>query len=204
MEVSLEAFRILIFLLPGIVTLQIRSLLAIPEKTKLIDMVITALVLTFLDHVLSAILPTLGWLGALEERVTLESEFWRLFKVQGGLQLLLYSSGLGVFLGYLRFRGWDYAFLRALRITRRSGYMDVWNETFNRDRGSWLIVSLKDGRRLLGWAATYSDEPGTHELFLARAAWVDQEGKQTAIQGPGILLSKESEIVAVEFWSPKE
>lgn len=201
---SVEAFRILIFLLPGLVTLQVRNLLVVPEKTTLTETVITALVLTFLDHVVSAVLPGLPFLIALQERVTLSSEFWLIFKAQGGLQLLLYSSVLGLVLGLLRFRGWDYAVLRFLRLTRRSGYTDVWNETFNRDPGSWLIVSLKDGRRLLGWAATYSDEPGTHELFLARAAWVDDYGRQTAIEGPGILLPKASEIVAVEFWNPQE
>ena len=44
--ISLEAFRILIFILPGLVTLKTREILVVPEKTTFADAVIVALVLT--------------------------------------------------------------------------------------------------------------------------------------------------------------
>lgn len=203
-KLSVDAFRIVIFLLPGFVTLQVRNMLVVPTKASLADNVILAAVFTFIDHILSGVLPTLPYLAKLETRVRLSSEFWSVFREQGGIALLGYSAGVGLVLGVLRFHGWDYAALRWLRVTRRSGYTDVWNEAFNRDRGSWLIVNLKDGRRVLGWAATYSDEPSLHELFLARAAWVDDEGNETHINGPGILLTEASEILTVEFWASQQ
>ena len=45
-------------------------------------------------------------------------------------------------------------------------------------------------RSVIGWIRNYSDEDETTELFLEDAAWVDTDGNEFPIQGPGILLTK--------------
>lgn len=62
-----------------------------------------------------------------------------------------------------------------------------------------MQVGLSDGRSVIGWIRNYSDEDETTELFLEDAAWVDSDGKEFPIHGPGILLTKSLGIEYIMF-----
>jgi hypothetical protein len=58
---------------------------------------------------------------------------------------------------------------------------------------------VSGGRSVIGWIRNYSDEDETTELFLEDAAWVNSDGKEFPIHGPGILLTKSLGIEYVMF-----
>jgi hypothetical protein len=67
--------------------------------------------------------------------------------------------------------------------------------------GGTVQVGLGDGRTIRGWLRCYSDEPEDGTLFLEAASWIDQDLDETPINGPGILLTKNSGIQYVMFLS---
>ena len=50
----------------------------------------------------------------------------------------------------------------------------------------------------MGYLRYYSDDPEESSIFLEDAAWITEDA-QIAIDGPGILLTKESKIVFISF-----
>jgi hypothetical protein len=44
-----------------------------------------------------------------------------------------------------------------------------------------------------------SDDVEDRSLFLEAASWVDDNGNEAVIDGPGLLLTKDSEIESVMF-----
>lgn len=63
-----------------------------------------------------------------------------------------------------------------------------------------MLVQLSGDRAVIGYLRYYSDEQDDASLFLEDAAWiVDDEGTQSPIDGPGILLTKQAGIESVSF-----
>jgi hypothetical protein len=58
---------------------------------------------------------------------------------------------------------------------------------------------MKDGRRVIGWVRDYSDDVTDCSVFLEDEAYVEEDDSETAIDGPGILLTRESVIQSVAF-----
>jgi hypothetical protein len=62
---------------------------------------------------------------------------------------------------------------------------------------------LSGDRKILGWLRYYSDEAKESSLFLESASWISENDDGTEsevpIDGPGILLTKESGIEYVMF-----
>jgi hypothetical protein len=85
-----------------------------------------------------------------------------------------------------------------LGIRIRGSRVNIWNDAFEELDG-FVQVGLPGGRRVIGWVRDFSDEESVYELFLENAAWVDKDGNQQPINGPGILLTKESGIEYVTF-----
>jgi len=205
---SLEAARLMVFLIPGFVILWTGDLFTVGKTRSLVEKTISALIFTFFNWVffwtLVGSFPSLGLLGVNVQPPPsgLASQLWLEFQGQGGFGLLITSLLLGLVLGVIQSKEWDYRLLRWLGLTYRAGHTDVWLQTFTDIRGKWLVVHLEDGSRYMGWAWYYSDQPAVHELFLADASRIEDDGSMTNVDGPGILLTSKSGIGHVEFLNP--
>lgn len=194
---SLEAFRLMVFVMPGFIVLWIRDAFTVGRTmtSSLLEKTMSALVFTFVNWALFWILlrlfPSLELLLRLNvqgQPASLASQLLLEFQAQGGFGLLVTSILLGIFLGIVQSKELDYRFVRWLRLTYRTGHTDVWLQTFTSIRGNWLVVHLDDGSRYVGWPWYYSDQAGVHEIFLADASRVENDGSMTDVDGPGILL----------------
>ena len=91
---------------------------------------------------------------------------------------------------------------RWMKITQRTARSTIWNDAFQ-EIGGFVQVGISDGRSIIGWVRDYSDESSEPSLFLERAAWVvkNEQGEEleVKIDGPGILLMKETSIEYVMF-----
>jgi hypothetical protein len=105
---------------------------------------------------------------------------------------------LGVILAVAMNHDFPLSLLRRGQLTQRTLRGSVWNDTFHSFRG-YVQVELTDDRIVLGWLRFYSDTPEESALFLEDAAWVRGDGQQFPINGPGILLTKESGIRNIQF-----
>jgi hypothetical protein len=107
---------------------------------------------------------------------------------------LLYSANIN--------HDWLMRLFRRMRITERTARSTIWNDKFQ-DIGGFVQVGISDGRSVIGWVGDYSDESSEPSLFLEQAAWVvkNEEGEENEVKidGPGILLLKETGIEYIMF-----
>lgn len=189
MPTSLEALQVILYLLPGYVTLRVKELLSFPNKASDIGRAIDGVVLTFLNLV---VLFTL--------RLILPENFFSTIYATT-ISLFLISVLLGVVLGSDTVTSKCYGAMRYLGLTNMSGRVDAWSDAFNNIRGIYVKVTLANGKQYLGWPMYYSDDPELKDLFLADAYSLEG-GEATKIAGPGVLIPGKSDLVSIEFLDP--
>lgn len=217
-ELTRDAFRLLLFILPGIISIRIKSALAISAPSKPFNMTIDALILTLVNHALYGIvrwgadrLPygakslftSLG--SVIDDSLTWPVEMGRQFNAAGGFGIVAIAFVVGVASGVVRYHGWEFSILRRLKMTNRTGENLVWVELFTKlSRNEYALVTCKDGSRFIGFIDTFSEEAGNYEVFLSRANQVQENGEHLPIEGQGVLLTRENPIIRVEWWKPAE
>lgn len=204
MPTTILAFNLLLFLLPGFVTLKVREALAVVAKTSDFSRVVDAMLFTLLNY--SIYFPLANALkfkqftilglrgessGADLQLVT--PYFPALFLMLGT------ATALGIVVGMGTDRDWFYKIKTGLHLTRRPARIDVWADAFYEERGKWILVQLEDGTQVIGWPFRYSDEPERRQLFLKDARVRQPDGTEYDVPGPGLLLTEASKIKLIEF-----
>ena len=171
-----------------------------PKQTEL-DKVIEALLFSFIFYLFVS--PFFGYtlsaswqmntVGAIEQ-YTIQFN-WPYLAALAVLVLavgILYSANLN--------HDWLLWLLRKWSITQSTARSSIWNDAFQDIPSSFVLVQLSGDRTIIGYLRYYFDEPEDASLFLEDAAWiVDEEGTQSPIDGPGILLTKQAGIESVSF-----
>jgi hypothetical protein len=194
-----EALGILLVLLPGFTSAYMVQLLAARRKQSELDRVIEALIFSLLLYLFT--LPFFGYSLPITWHPGdgKHAGEWQIFIVWPHLlALALLAVVLGSIYAASINHNWLTAPFRWVSVTERSARSSVWNDVFS-DIEGFVQVGLSDGRSVIGWIRKYSDEDETTELFLEDAAWVDSDGKESPIHGPGILLTKALGIEYVMF-----
>jgi hypothetical protein len=184
MPTSVEALSIFLVLLPGFLCARIVQGLSVrPTQTEM-DKVVEALLYSFVIYVIYRVT-----VGPIQQ-------------APAGRHLLIlasYSVLLGTFVAAALTNDWPGRVLRRCRITNRTSNSSIWNDVFHNLTG-YVLVELADGRLISGWVLYYSDRDDTPSLFLEDAAWIDPATEeQKAINGPGILIGRESGIRTISF-----
>lgn len=201
-----DLIPILVFLLPGLLTAGVVEILVVTRKKDVFDRVVQALIFTFVNLVCYFVicwglwqLYELSTTGHWQPHFNPLSPLPNLFEPIPLLLMIGIATGLGLLcayemthetiLGWMRNRGW----------TKRSHQASTWGETFSNTQ-KWVVVHLKDGRRIYGWPTFYSDDPDERGLFLENASWLgtgnelNNEGKPISV-----FLDRSSEIQLIEF-----
>lgn len=198
-SLSSEALKILLLVFPGILTLEVRRMLSYSPRESVFETTIFALFYTLLDRLLFFPFVDSTWVRWVNSPLMNQQGLWKELFDQGGYALFLIAGLVGLVLGVLRDRDWDYGALRALRLTTRTARTDTWQEVLNKKKKVWLLVTLVDGKRYVGWPQTFSDTPGVHEMLLADASPVDASGMVNTKYESDILLLRDNPIVSVEI-----
>jgi len=214
---KLEAFKVALFILPGIITLRIKTVLSISSPSKPLNTVIDGLAFTLVDHALFGILkatlnavshyPIAKGVKSLAASIiatsSLPGELGQAFGDAGGFPIIVIAVVTGVVIGAIRYHGWDFLLFRRVRITNRTGENLVWAETLTKaSTQCYAVVACKDGSRFIGEIDTFSEEAGNYEILLSNASQVQVDGSLLPIVGEGVLLTRENPIVRVELWNP--
>jgi hypothetical protein len=194
-----EALGVLLVLLPGFAAAYLVQLLAARRKQSELDKVIEALIFSLVLYLI-----TLRFFGyslpiAWHTDGGKNTDAWQIvIDWPHLLTLALLAVVLGTIYAASINHNWLTAPFRWLKISERSARSSVWNDVFSNLKG-FVQVELSDGRSVIGWIRKYSDEDDSHALFLDEAAWIDNDGKEIPIHGPGILLTKNLGIEYVMF-----
>jgi hypothetical protein len=157
MPQGLQAFAVLLVLLPGFLSARIVLMLCARPKQTELDKVVEALLFSFITYLLFSLtlgseLP-LSWSSRVEQGTThysLEIHRWRM------ALLTAYAGLLGFVWGWVVNHDVLLKWLRKGGFTQRSSRSSVWNDIFHVLRGT-VQIQLKDGRMVRGWLRCYSD-----------------------------------------------
>lgn len=197
-----EALGVLLVLLPGFACAYIVQFLAVRRKQTELDKVVEALLFSLLLYLItlpffSNTLPiSLQHLDPGHPEIIQVLVDLRHLAALGVLAIafaLLYAANIE--------HDWLMSVFRLMRITERTARSTIWNDAFQ-EIGGYVQVGISDGRSVIGWLRHYSDESADPSLFLEDAAWIvktDGIEEEVAINGPGILLTKETAIEYVIF-----
>lgn len=193
---NLESFAVLIILLPGFLTKKIIDGLVIREKPSAVKEITEALLFSLVIY--SFLLITsyfLPFLKMFTLKTIAEKEFPKIIaNINFGNVLFLLIGSVILGLGFVKIvhEGWYYRLLRNKKFTftNRTGRIDVWTDVFTEHRKKWILVTLEDGAKILGWPDFYSENPLKRELFIADATITYNDGNKKDIKGPGVLLTE--------------
>lgn len=199
MPSGLQALLALFLLLPGFVSARIVRMLNARSQQSDLERIIQALMYSFLIYVVylgvfGANLP-IEWLPAAAttsptfQFVVHRKQIWTL----GGL-----SVGWGIVWGIIRSYDLHMRLLRLIRVTERTSRESVWNDVMLNQSGA-VQVGLGDGRIAIGLLTRYSDTGDEGSLFLTKASWITEDKSIVPIYGPGLLLTRSSDIKFVMF-----
>ena len=194
---KIEALAILFVLLPGFTCAYITQQLAARRVQTEVEKVIEAVILSFVLYLIT--LPFFGYTLPLSWKIGTDGSYLVTAHFAYLLTLLIVSVALGVLYAASINRDWLMSVLRKIGVTERTARTAIWNDAFQELSG-FVQVGFKDGSQLLGWVRYYSDDVSDPSLFLEQAAWVDGD-KEIRIEGPGILVTKDSGIETVTFLS---
>jgi hypothetical protein len=196
-----EALGVLLLLSPGFCCAFIVQRLAVRAKQTELDKLIEALLFSFFLYLISS--PFFGYsLPLVWQKKTLGNieQYTFQFNWLNLLVLGLFAVVVGVFFSANLNRDWLLRVFRKFHVTQRTARSSIWNDAFQDIPSSCVLVQLSGGRSIVGFLRYYSDEPDEASLFLEDAAWiVNEDGTQQPIDGPGILITKQTGIESVSF-----
>lgn len=96
-----------------------------------------------------------------------------------------------------------YMLLRHWKVTSQTSRPSVWYSSFCDHPETYVVLQLKDDRRIHGWPREWPSMPGEGHLRLENAAWlsVDADGSQVVSELPVgcFVMVDTSEVKWVEF-----
>lgn len=200
MPTSVIALQILLILLPGFAAAYVVQLLALRGTQTDFDKVIEACLYSFLIYS-AFVLFAHGALPFKVDQPKPPATEWTVAWYPGRL-LTLSAVTLAFALAgtaYINLDGnWIF---RKLKLTERTARRSIWNDIFQKEAKPIQVVQveLADGRSILGLLTYYSDAADDCSLYIEQASWVDSAGTIVPIPGPGILLTKNTNIKSISL-----
>lgn len=165
MPMSEQITSLLQYLLPGFLAAWVFYGLTSYAKPSHFERVIQALIFTlFIQvtvHVGGYFLPVHGWVE----------------------QALSFSVAIvwGIVFTVFANNDWLHKLLRKAHFfTTQTSYQSEWAQSFEGYDVGYIVLHLKDGRRLIGWPEIWPANPDKGHLLLENAAWVQGEGDTDA------------------------
>lgn len=173
MTLTIEALNILLLLLPGFLSGQIFYAFFSLGEVSVSRRVLDALLFSFVIYLLVSSFE--AW-EPLAQVVSSEGALSYIFSEN--VKVILLSFGgvicVPVIVGFLYFNDHVHAFLRKLKITTKTSRGNTWNDAFL-TQNRYVIVTLKDGRRIRGYPTMFSTDPEEGFVYLYNPAWVNDE-----------------------------
>jgi hypothetical protein len=200
MPTSIVALEILLILLPGFAAAYIVQLLALRGSQTDLDKVIEACLYSFLIYA-TFVLFTHGALpfDVIPAKPPVSETIiqWHSNRLIGLSAITFAFSILGAL--YIN-RDGNWVF-RKMKVTERTSRRSIWNDIFQREANKSQVVQVElgDGRSILGVLNYYSDTAEECSVYLKYASWVGHDGVPVRIPGPGIPLTKNSNIQSISL-----
>jgi hypothetical protein len=202
MSLTVEALNIMLLLLPGFMSGQIFYSIYQTGEVTASKRTLDALVFSFLIYLITALFTKWEPLSKVE---VADGNFDFIVNSDNKLILItiLFIIVLPIIIGAIYHSDIFHCILRKCRVTTKTSRKNTWNDAFlTQDR--YVIVTLKDKRRIRGYPTMFSTDPEEGFLYLFNPAWVcDEKESETDADYlekycRGFLLNRDN-IELIEF-----
>lgn len=188
---------LLTFLLPGFLTAWIFYGLTSHPKPTQFERTVEALVFTFIVHAATqAIRALLASLGG----------YWALGPWSDTSQLVLsvlLALLLGLALAAAVNKDVFHTWLRRKGFTSRTSHPSEWFCVLD-SNPAFVILQLKDGRRLIGWPKEWPVSPHIGQFYIQMPAWLEDDGDPVDLPELDGILIHATDVLWVEVFPPEE
>ena len=191
-SVSKDVVALIYHLLPGFVTAWIFYGLTSHPKSSSFERVVQALIFTALIQAI--VIPTglvFLWIG-----------HWGSLGVWDENSKFVCSIVVAILMGHFLAWGansnWSHQLLNKYGITSRTSRPNSWFSAFHQ-RGRYITLHLKNGRRLQGWPDEWPDDPKEGHFLIEKPAWIlDDNTVQKLLTDAAIVIdSRDVEMVEI-------
>lgn len=177
-----EAMSLLMFLLPGFVAAAVFYWLTSHPKPGAFERIIQALIFTmFVQVVVKTVSP------------------WK--ETRELILSVLAAIVFGLLAVYALNKDFPHRCLRRLGITRENSYPSEWYSAFDRHANCYLVLHLKDERRLYGWPTEWPSRPDEGHFLIEEVEWLNDDGERRPAESVAGMVVPASEVEMVEFLS---
>ncbi|MGK8186959.1 DUF6338 family protein [Serratia marcescens] len=190
-SISSEIFDILKYLLPGFVTAWIFHALTAHPKQNQFERIIQALIFTlFIQCAISITKYSLLKVGryySVGNWNETSELLWSVF----------FAVSLGIIFVYFANNGHLHSLLSRLKVTKQTPYPSEWEDIFNQV-ATYVIVNLKNERRISGWPIIFPSDPTKGHLVLQDPEWII-DGEYIKLESAEYITISVADIEYVEF-----
>lgn len=196
MEITLETINILFFLIPGFISSFIIDSIIVRKESSTVKRIIESLIFTFIIYLITNAISGIELFASLSSKDG-QTVFSFSQNNKFLLTLSLTSLLLPIFIGTVLYHDYHMAILRFLKITDKTSRDTTWQDVFVENK-KFIVIHLKDERRIFGWPMYYSNVPENGIIYLYEPSWIDDENNYIECGTHGILIKSE-EIQFIEF-----
>ena len=196
-ELPAEAIKLLTYLLPGFTAAWLFYGLTSHQKPSQFERVVQALIFTF---VVQVFLQPIKWvLFAIGSVASLgiwgePSELFASFVI---------AIAMGALVAYFTNNDSFHKKLRQLGFTSRTSHPSEWFCAFT-DHVTYVILHLKDGRRLYGWPKEWPIDPQHGQFYIQVPSWIDDDANAIDLPQLDGILVHVKDVDWVEFMRQQE
>lgn len=198
MDISLEAFALLVPLLPGFVASSVLDHVVVRKPKDNLNKIIEALVLSFIIYAVVVGLVGIPAFEIPEGAADVPRLATSLINQSFVWLALVIALVLPLILGFLSATDFHMRLLRLVRVTNKTARETTWLDVFA-DQRRYVIVNLTGRRRVFGWPMYFSNDRDEGLLYLHDPAWVNEDGTYTELDIHGLFLVEPGSIESIEF-----
>lgn len=207
--VSKELVGIISYLLPGFLAAWIFHGLTAHPKAQPFERVVQALIFT---AILQGVVSIVRWFFVLAGHVVVVGDWTEnvnlVWSLLWAVVLGVAAAGIAnndVIHNWLRFRDWR---LRKTTLpggdrkwawTHRTSHPSEWFSAFSHHNRRYVILHLKDGRRLFGWPDEWPDACDRGHFVVSECEWLLPTGERAPVHQVESMLIPSTSVEFVEF-----
>lgn len=197
-ELAPDVVALLTYLLPGFLAAWVFYGLTSHPRPSVFERVVQALVFTFL---IQALIPVarigLEALGSL----TMVLRPWD--ATAEAFTSLVLAALFGTLLAYCTNTDSVHKWLRSKGFTTRTSHSSEWYYVLAQ-KVTFVILHLKDGRRLYGWPKEWPIEPEKGQFFIMLPSWIQEDGTEVHLPQLDGILVHARDVQWIEFMQQPE
>jgi hypothetical protein len=191
-ETSKDVLALLTQLMPGFLTAWVVYGLTSYTKPAQFERVVQALIYSF---IVNALVLILEWAAVNFGKIYSIGSWTKSSEV---IVSSIVALALGVLLSYYSTNDGFFGIMRRFGLSQRTVYPSEWYGAFAASP-KFITLHLNGSRRISGYPIEWPTEPTQGHFRLTDAAWINEDGTETVLDGDDSILIAAKEVEMVEF-----